>query len=116
MYILEKEEIPRINDETRKILSVVFWSSILRKWNREYSFADSNDSFIAPSMYLLEKEEIPRINDETRRILQLSENYKTGDWYLYKNHTEIKVYGSSLAPYKLPRFVTTRIFSLEYLR
>ena len=103
-------------DAEGKVLSVVFWSSILRKWNKEYSFTDFNDSFIAPAMYLLEKEEIPRINDETRRILQLSESYKTGDWYLYKNHTEIRVYGSSLAPYKLPRFVTTRIFSLEYLR
>ena len=56
-------------DVEGKVLSVVFWSSILRKWNREYSFTYFNHSFIAPAMYLLEKEEIPRINDETRRIL-----------------------------------------------
>ena len=51
-----------------------------------------------------------------QRILQLFENCKTGDWYLYRNHTELRVYGALLAPYKLPRFVTTRIFALEYLR
>lgn len=44
------------------------------------------------------------------------DNCKTGDWYLYRNQTEIRVYGALLAPYKLPRFVTTRIFALEYLR
>ena len=67
-------------------------------------------------MNLLNKEETPRINEETKRILQLSENFKTGDWYLYKDHIEIRVYGALLAPYKLPRFVTTRIFAFEYLR
>ena len=56
-------------DAEGKVLSVVFWSSILIKCNREFIFTDFNDSFIAPAMYLLEKEEIPRINDETRRIL-----------------------------------------------
>jgi hypothetical protein len=29
---------------------------------------------------------------------------------------EIKIYGCELAPYKLPRYVPVRIFSLEYIR
>jgi hypothetical protein len=41
---------------------------------------------------------------------------KTGDWYLYQNHTEIRVYGCELAPYKLPRYLPVRIFFLEYIR
>jgi hypothetical protein len=47
----------------------------------------------------------PRINDKVQRILHLSDNTKTGDWYLYQNHTEIRVFGCELAPYKLPKYV-----------
>jgi hypothetical protein len=49
----------------------------------------------------------PRINEEIQRILHLSDLAKTGDWYLYQNHTEIRVYGCELAPYKLAQ-VSTR--------
>ena len=51
-----------------------------------------------PTISLLDKAEPPRVNEEIKRILQLSEKYKVGDWYLYKNHTEIRVYGEILAP------------------
>ena len=34
----------------------------------------------------------------------------------YTGITDIRVYGALLAPYKLPRFVTTNFFALEYLR
>jgi hypothetical protein len=54
----------------------------------------------------------PRINLELQRILHLSDNAKTGDWFLYQNHTEIRVFGCELAPYKLPKYVPVRIFSL----
>jgi len=39
-----------------------------------------------------------------------------GDWYLYKNHIEIRIYGCLLAPYKLPRYLPMRLFALEYYR
>jgi hypothetical protein len=58
----------------------------------------------------------PRINEEIQRILHLSDLAKSGDWYLYQNHTEIRVYGCELAPYKLPKYLHVRIFSLEYIR
>jgi hypothetical protein len=35
---------------------------------------------------------------------------------LYQNHSEIRVYGCELAPYKLPRYIPARIFALEYIR
>ena len=95
-----------------KPLSVIFWTSLLRKNNSEYSYSDFNDLFIRPAMSLLNKVEPPRINEEIKIILQLSENCKVGDWYLYKNHTETRVYGAILGPYKLPKFLTTRIFAL----
>ena len=57
-----------------------------------------------------------RINEEIQRILHLLDLEKNGDWYLYQNHTKIKVYGCELAPYKLPKDLPMRIFSLEYIR
>jgi hypothetical protein len=58
----------------------------------------------------------PWINDEVQRVLHLSDNAKIGDWYLYQNHTEIRVFACELAPYKIPRYVPVRIFALEYIR
>ena len=58
----------------------------------------------------------PRISADIRRVLQLSKQYRVGDWYLYQNHTEIKIYGCELAPYKLPRYLPMRLFVLEYYR
>jgi hypothetical protein len=58
----------------------------------------------------------PRINDEVHRILHLSDHTKTGDWYLYQNHTEIRVYGCEFTPYKLPKYLPVIIFALEYIR
>ena len=39
-----------------------------------------------------------------------------GDWYLYKDYTKIKLYGCELEPYKLPIYLTPRLFSLEFIR
>lgn len=49
-------------------------------------------------------------------ILHLSNQENIGDWYLYQNYTEIRVYGCELAPYKLPKYLPMRIFALEYIR
>ena len=46
----------------------------------------------------------------------MAKNSKVGDWYLYQNHTEIRIYGYELAPYKFPKYLPMRIFSLEYFR
>ena len=89
---------------------------MLFRSSSEYSYKGFNDLFIKPAMSLLNKAEPPRINEDIKIILQLSKNCKVGDCYLYENHTEIKVYGALLAPYKIPKFLTTRIFALEYLR
>ena len=58
----------------------------------------------------------PRLTDEMQRILQLSKAYNIGDWYFYQHHTVIRIYGCELAPYRLPRYVPMRLFSLEYFR
>jgi len=51
-----------------------------------------------------------------QKILQLSKNYKIGDWYLYQNHSVIKMYGCELCPYRQPRYVPMRLFALEYYK
>jgi hypothetical protein len=58
----------------------------------------------------------PRINEEVQRIFHVSDLAKIGDWYLYQNHTEIRVYGCDLPLYNLPKYLPIRIFSLEYIR
>jgi hypothetical protein len=58
----------------------------------------------------------PRISEEIQKVLHLSDQAKTGDWYLYQNYTEIRVYGCELPPYKLPKYLPMRIFALEYIR
>lgn len=40
----------------------------------------------------------------------------TGDWFLFNNHTIIKVYAFSGSPYVLPTFLTSRIFEFEFTR
>ena len=39
-----------------------------------------------------------------------------GDWILYKEYTIIRMHGSKKIPYKLHKFLTPRIFTLEILR
>ena len=58
----------------------------------------------------------PRVSEEIKKVMQLTEQVRTADWYLYQNYTEIRVYASELAPYKLPKYLSMRIFSLEYIR
>ena len=40
----------------------------------------------------------------------------TGDWFLHMNFTMLKIYGFKEEPYKLPSFLTPRLFALEFLR
>ena len=46
----------------------------------------------------------------------LTSNTKVRDWFLFENHTIIRIYGSQLNPFLLSVFLTLRIFSLEYIR
>jgi hypothetical protein len=53
---------------------------------------------------------------EFKKILQLRKYTRLGDWYLAEDHTIITVYGFEQDPYKLPIFLTPRIFNFEYIR
>jgi hypothetical protein len=103
-------------DADGKPQPVTAWTSLLKRNSAEYHFAEFIDQFYHPVLGMLSGVPEPRVNDEVRRVLHLSENTKTGDWYLYKDHSEIRVYGCELAPFKLPKYMPVRIFALEYIR
>ena len=58
----------------------------------------------------------PRVLEEMKTKLQLSLDIKIMDWFLYKDHTVIRVYGFIESPYSLLSFLTPSLFSLEYIR
>jgi hypothetical protein len=95
---------------------VTTWTSLLKHNSTEFSFKQFIEQFYHLVVSMLSDRPKPRINDEVQRILHLSDHTKTIDWYLYQNHTKIRVYGCELAPYKLPKYLPIRIFSLEYIR
>ena len=39
-----------------------------------------------------------------------------GDWFLFQDYNVIRVYGSEEKPYRLPTFLTHRIFAPKVLR
>lgn len=74
------------------------------------------DQFLYLSLCLLSSDAVPRISTKIKRILHLNEQSKVGDWYLYQNFIEIRVYGCEFPPFKLSVFVPVRIFALEFIR
>jgi hypothetical protein len=96
--------------------SVTSWTSLVRKNSIEFNFKDFIDQFYHLVVCMLNNNTEPRINEEIQRILHLFDLAKTRDWYLYQNHIEIRVYGCDIPPYRLPKYLPVRIFSLEYIR
>ena len=97
--------------------SVIFWTSVFHNvCESPYTYCEFIDWFIHPASTLLIGAPPPRLSGDIKKILQLSKNYRIGDWCLYQNHTEIRIYGCELCPYKLPKYVSMRLFALEYFR
>jgi len=103
-------------DGDAKPQAVTAWTSLLKHNSTEFNFKQFIEQFYHPMVSILSSRPEPRINDEVQRILHLSDHTKTGDRYLYQDHTKIRVYGCKLALYKLPKYLPIRIFSLEYIR
>ena len=96
-------------DQDGKPQPITFWTSLLRRNSTEFSFKQFIEQFYHPVVSMLSGRPEPRIDEEFQIILHLSDLTKMGDWYLYQNHTEIRIYGCELAPYKLSKY-----FMLEY--
>ena len=96
--------------------SIVFSISLFHLYDSQYPYTNFIDLFVHLVETMLLASTHPRITADIMRVLQLSKQYRVGDWYLYQNHTEIRIYGYELAPYKLPRYLPMRLFALEYYR
>ena len=59
---------------------------------------------------------LPRVLEDMRIMLQSSSEDKTGDCFLHKEFIVLRVYGFTGEPYKLPVFLTPRIFALDFMR
>ena len=117
-YQHEKFSFPmRRMDAQGKVRLVVYWSPIFHsRPDTPYTYCEFIDLFIHPAMSMLMNSPPPRLTEEMQRILHLSKAYSIGDWYLYQNHTIIRIYGCELPPYRLPKYVPMRLFALEYFR
>jgi len=85
------------------------------KEQQEFSYKQFIEEFVHPTMNILNSLAQPRLNEDINRILHLTDYAKTGDWYLHQNYMKIRVYGCELAPSKLPKYLSMRTFSLEYI-
>lgn len=96
--------------------SVIFWTPLIQKHSIVFSYKELIDSFVHLVVNMLSSSSQPKISDEIKRVLQLSKNCRIGYWYLYQDHTQIRIYGCHLTPYKLPKYLPMRIFALEQIR
>ena len=65
---------------------------------------------------MLFDEDLPRVLDEMKCLMQSSPEDRVGDWFLYRDYTVLRIYGFTDQPYRLPAFLTPRIFALEFMR
>lgn len=58
----------------------------------------------------------PTFLPKAQEFLQLSKDVRCGDWFIFEEHVEIRLYGASVKPYRLPKFVPMRLFALEFMK
>ena len=87
----------------------------LSKRNSTMTFISFTDKIMSSIYKLIFCTNLPRMTEEMKAYLQNS-NEPVGDWFLYKEFIVLRIYGFEDEPYKLPVFLTKRIFVLEFLR
>ena len=100
------------NVSNLQLLSTIFSLDLLKQINM-FQFVNT---IMAKIYKLLFDDVLPRVLEDMRLMLQSSSEDKLGDWFLYKDFTVLRVYGFTGEPYRLPAFLTPRIFSLEFMR
>ena len=65
---------------------------------------------------MLFDEVLPRVLEEMKCMMQPSPEDRVRDWFLFKDSTVLRIYGFTREPYKLPAFITPKIFALEFMR
>ena len=83
-------------------------NSIFSREARKISMFDFINNIMSKVYHMIFNARFPRVPEEMKTKLQLFLDIKTGDWFLYKYHTVIRVYGFIEAPYLLPASLTPR--------
>ena len=90
-----------------QFLSTIFSSD----WPKQISMFEFSNSIMSKIYKMLFDEEFPRVLEEMKCLMQSSPEDRVGDWFLHKDSIVLGVYGFTGQPYKLPAFLTPRIFA-----
>ena len=107
------EKVSRINSQPRTVFQ---WNPAVHQLANGVGYSNFLNEFMTIAYTIIHNNPLPRIFPEQRNWLQFSEEESIGDWYLFDDYTEIRVYGAEVSPYRLPVFPAMQIYALEYLR
>ena len=108
--------ITRNLDELKQIEPTNFSDRTnLSQRNATISFFTFASSVIPALHKLIFGSFMPRISEDFKLLVQ-NPVETVGDWFCFENYTVIRVYGFEGEPFKLPRFISRRLFALEFLR
>lgn len=66
--------------------------------------------------FVLKNKPNPIMLPQGKLLLQLIVDTRVGVWFLFEDHTKIRLDGAEVEPYHLPLFLSMRIFSLNFIR
>ena len=102
--------------ELRQIELVNFLDVVdLSERNATISFFTFSNSIIPAIYKIIFGSTMLRISDDLKLLLH-NPTKRVGDWFCYQDFIVIRVYGFEGTPYKLQKFLTRRLFFLEFLR
>ena len=83
--------------------------------NSTVTFFDFTNRIMAAIYKLIFDSTMLRIQEDFKLLVQ-NPVEAVGDWFCYQDFTILRVYGFEGEPYKLPKFLTRRIFVFKFLR
>ena len=92
-------------------LPTMEWTIVMRYAPEVGGFKGFVDYIMSVLYTLMHGETPPRIFGECMKLIQQAPNVKVGEWYIFKDHTIIRVYGAEVKPYKIPIYLTMHIHS-----
>ena len=81
----------------------------LSERNSTMTFISFTDKIMSSIYKLIFGITLPGMTEEMKAYIQNSSE-PVGDWFLYKDFTVLRVYGFEDEPYRLPVFLTKRVF------
>jgi len=96
------------------IISIVHRASFLR--DPAQGFSQFFNEFASRVYYFNYEANYPRVPQQFQNYIHPQTENQIRDWFLYLDYTVIRVYGSEDQTYRIPAFLTPRIYSLVVLR